>query len=401
MTVPEAPGSLIVLAVPDFLPTLGGTSRQAANLARALGARGFEVIVLTQHIDPSWPQTEMIDGIRVVRLGPSARTGIAMKRFVINVAVWTLARRGSITIFHAIMYPDLAVASTAVGLGNVTVHTWAGLGDATDTLSQGAPSWLKRALAALRRRALRPVHHIVLTPAIEQELFDVGCHNNISVIPTPVDTTRFTPPAPEQRAAARRALGVGPDTIVFVFAGHLRQLKRVDALIDAFKLVVDQLQAESASARVRLFIAGDSRGSLDDQTAALHQQVSRLGLSNDCTFLGAVSDIVPLLHAADAMVLPSDREGLSNSLLEALSCAVPCIAPPSAGGDQVLTEHSGIVPRDNTPTELAAAMLQITDPVVRDRLRAGARPTALAYDVEHIIIQHVWCYANIRAHVHG
>ena len=123
--------------------------------------------------------------------------------------------------------------------------------------------------------------------------------------------------------------------------------------------------------------------------------------SDEFTFLGAVTDIVPLLHASDAMVLPSDREGLSNSLLEALSCSVPCIAPPSAGGDQVLTEHSGIVPRDNTPTELAAAMLKIIDPVVRDRLRAGARPTALAYDIEQIITQHVWCYANIRAHVHG
>ena len=250
-------------------------------------------------------------------------------------------------------------------------------------------------------QTLRPVHHIVLTPAIEQELFDVGCHNNISVIPTPVDTTRFTSATPEQRAAARRALGIGHDTIVFVFAGHLRQLKRVDALIDAFKLVLDTFRAEPDRSPVHLLIAGDSRGSLDDQTAALHQQVDRLGLSNDCTFLGAVSDIVPLLHASDAMVLPSDREGLSNSLLEALACSVPCIAPPSAGGDQVLNAHSGIVPRDNTPTELAAAMLKIIDPVVRDRLRAGARPTALAYDIEQIITQHVWCYANIRAHVHG
>src|SRR3954453_7811467 len=99
----------VVFVVPDFEPTIGGTTRQTANEARALLARGYCALVLTQQIDQSWLGDECIDGLRVVRITPSSRSGFAMKVVDMQVARWLHRHRREIAIVHVVMYPDFAV----------------------------------------------------------------------------------------------------------------------------------------------------------------------------------------------------------------------------------------------------------------------------------------------------
>ena len=139
-----------------------------------------------------------------------------------------------------------------------------------------------------------------------------------------------------------------------------------------------------AGVDARLFLVGDSRADLDDRRAALRAQVKRLGLEDRVEFAGAVPDVRPYLYAADVFVLPSDREGLSNSLLEAMACGLPCVAPASAAGDQVLDPSSGIVPPSNDPRDLADALAHLEDPDLRARLGAGARPAAQHYSLDAV-----------------
>jgi glycosyltransferase involved in cell wall biosynthesis len=388
---------LVVFVVPDFEPTIGGTTRQTANEARVLLARGYDAIVLTQRIDREWPRTETRDGLRVVRVRPSTRGSFAMKLLDARVAWWLWRRRRSIAIVHVVMYPDFAVAAVAARCASRTVMVWAGVGDASDTLTSGPDASRgergRDLLRRIRRRVLvrSGVHHVALTDALADEVAGAvgNGHGRPEVIPTPVDLAANFPPAPGERAEARRSVEVDEREIAVVYAGHLRASKRVDRLIEAVARLRDQGVA------TRLFVVGDSRAELDDCSVALRAQVADLGLDHQVHFTGGVADIRPYLWAADVFVLPSDREGLSNALLEALACGVPGVAPASAGGDQVLDESCGVVPSSADPEALAAAVRTAADPIRWRELSAGARTRASRYSIEAVTGQYERLYARI------
>ena len=377
----------VVFAVPDFEPTVGGTTRQSRNQAEGLAARGGAVTIVTQRLDRSWPRRERIGAVTVRRLGPMHRDATAMKVLVVRLAWWLRRNRRSIDVVQVIMYPDFVLSAWLAGVGDRTVMCWAGLGDATDVLAPtGRP--VRALVRAGRRRVMQRVMHVALTTALHDELTAVGI-DKVVVIPTPVDLDAFRPPDPEERRAARARLGIGDDQFAIVYIGHLRALKRVDRLVDAFAMRVRD------GADARLFLVGDSRADLDDRTAALRAQVQRTGLEDRVVFSGAVPDVRPYLYAADVFVLPSDREGLPNSLLEAMACGLACVAPASAAGDQVLDPTSGIVPPSNDPPVLADTLATLEhDPELRARLGTGARAAAQRYNLASVIDQYDLLYGE-------
>ncbi len=380
------PSRHCVFAVPDYFPSTGGTTRQTHNQAQALLAKGYSVTVLTQRLDRNWAASETLNGIRVVRFGPASRNGWAMKAFVASVGWWLLRHRSRIDALTAIMYPDFAVSALLGGVSNKTVMVWAGYGDATDTL--GPQSLVKRPWVLLRRVALRRGRSVALSHKIADEL--AGCAPELAqtIIPTPINLGDFPQRTEQQKATAREDLAIDGATVLFVYCGHLRRLKRVDTLLDALALLI----TTHANVATRLLIVGGSREDLEDQTDALGQQAVTLGIQDRVTFVGNVGDVRPYLHAADGFVLPSDREGISNSLLEALACGVPCIAPISAGGAEVLNQECGIVTETNAPADLCAAMVTLCDPAERLRLSLGTAQTIAQYEISVVTEKYIALY---------
>ena len=388
--VPPTSARAIVLAVPDYLPSLGGTTRQARNQAFGVRDVGRRAIVVTQRIDRRWPARQRVDRIEVVRLGPSSRHRVAMKWFVARAALWMRRHRHEIDVVNAVMYPDLAVSASLAGLGKTAVVCWAGLGDATDTLGPGRGP-IHRLLVALRRRLLRSVTHVALTPAIRDELASVGVHGRVHVIPTPIDLDRFAPSEPAARERARHDLGLNADDVAILYVGQLRALKRVDQLIEAFAQVRRQRSA------VRLFLVGGSREDLEDRTDELRALAQQHDLGAAIVFTGFTDDVEPYLAAGDIFVLPSEREGLSNSLLEAMASGLACIAPASAGGDQVLTPETGVVPASNHAADLAVSLLElVADPERRIAMGAAASIAARRYSVDAVDAAYHRLYDSLR-----
>jgi glycosyltransferase involved in cell wall biosynthesis len=197
------------------------------------------------------------------------------------------------------------------------------------------------------------------------------------VIPVAVDGAHFRPPSRDERDRARAEFGVGPEFTV-LYAGHLRALKRVDALITAFSGL-------SPDTPARLVLVGGSRGAADDVEPSLREQVQRLGIASSVMFAGVLDDPRPAYWAADAFVLPSSREGMPNTLLEALACGVACVAPPSAGGDEILGRGVGLVPPTNEPADLLAALRTVADDETRGgELRRRGPEHVAAFDVETV-----------------
>ncbi len=105
-------------------------------------------------------------------------------------------------------------------------------------------------------------------------------------------------------------------------------------------------------------------------------------------FPGHVEDIPKLLAEADIFVLPSYREGLPKSLIEAAACGLPLIATDVPGCRDVITDGlDGLLvpPRDSAA--LADAIWKLVeDPDLASRLGANAREKAEAVFDEKLIV---------------
>jgi glycosyltransferase involved in cell wall biosynthesis len=107
-----------------------------------------------------------------------------------------------------------------------------------------------------------------------------------------------------------------------------------------------------------------------------------------------------LLAAADIVVLPSYREGLPKTLIEAASCAKPLITTDVPGCREVVTHGVDglLVPiRDARALARAIARLQ-DDPLLARRLGLAAREKVLAeFDEAIVIARTLAVYAEVMA----
>jgi glycosyltransferase involved in cell wall biosynthesis len=361
--------------VPDFTPAMGGTTTQVGLLSRELASRGHDVRVVTRRRDRSWPASEALESIRVDRIGPAGRGAAADKAAALRLAPWLARRRREVRILQTVMWTDAVPAAAAARLLPRTIVGWGALGDATDSVRAGS-SPLRRSQAGLRRQLLARCEHVVLTAAMQDELLGLGL-DRCTVLPVPLDLRRFRVPSSAERADARASLGLADDEVAIAYLGHLRALKRIDVLVAA----VAGLAAQSIP--VRLVLAGGARGADDDVEDELHEQVRALGLEHSVVFTGVLADPRPVLWAADVFALASEREGLPNSLLEAMACGLACVAPASSAGDAVLHGGAGLVPADAAALRDALRTLAL-DAELRERLGGRAVERAADYDVARV-----------------
>lgn len=147
--------------------------------------------------------------------------------------------------------------------------------------------------------------------------------DRLEFLPTWVDDTVFGPVDAAARTAARAtALGeIGGATTdrIVLFVGRLEAQKDPDLLIDG------AVAAMRADPGLRLVIVGD--GGL---RAAVERRATDSGLGDRIHLLGfrPADAIATLMHAADALLLPSRFEGMPITVLEALATGLPVVATP-------------------------------------------------------------------------
>jgi glycosyltransferase involved in cell wall biosynthesis len=114
------------------------------------------------------------------------------------------------------------------------------------------------------------------------------------------------------------------------------------------------------------------------------------------TFTGRVDAVVSYLWAADVFVLASEREGLSNSLAEAMASGLACIAPEHPIGGEVLGD-AGVVPPDNDPQSLLDALVALADdPARRVSLGAAAAERArMSWSTDAVVDAYERIYADM------
>lgn len=243
--------------------------------------------------------------------------------------------------------------------------------------------------SALKAKLLRPVVRALMNAALG------GNHARL-ILQNPDDVNFFEKQRLLSSSQIRLIPGSGVDCFRFkawdknsneasapmvLFAARLLWDKGIAELIEAARI----LRNEGRVLRFVLAGAPDA-GNPASVSERIIRSWQREGLVQ---WLGQVEDITSLLIEADVVVLPSYREGLPKTLVEAAACARPIIATDVPGCRQVVNhEVNGllVLPRDATSLAQAIARLQ-DNPEFARRLGQAARDKALAEFDERIIIK--------------
>jgi glycosyltransferase involved in cell wall biosynthesis len=136
-----------------------------------------------------------------------------------------------------------------------------------------------------------------------------------------VDPARFSPSM--DRSAARAALGYHDDRPVILFVGALGDRRKgFDTLFAAWRRLCGTADWDAS-----LLVAGSGA----ELAAWKARAASSPEVSGRTRFLGYRDDVPALIAAADLLVHPARYEAYGLAVHEALCCAVPAIAPASAG----------------------------------------------------------------------
>ena len=256
--------------------------------------------------------------------------------------------------------PNVYASLAARGLGIRVINNVSGLG--TAFLASGA---LQRLVSALYRAALHRSATVFFQNPDDRDLFvanrlvDAG---RTALLPgSGIDLQRFT-------VAPRNA--EGPSTR-FLFVGRMLRDKGLRELAEAARVLRSQGQLFS----VALLGATDpaNRSAIGD--AELDSWVAA-GLVER---LGYADDVRPAVAAADCIVLPSYREGLPRSLIEAAAMGRPVIASDVPGCRHIVVNgQTGWLVPARDPVALAQAMRAMIDRSATERAAMGKRARALA-----------------------
>jgi glycosyltransferase involved in cell wall biosynthesis len=169
----------------------------------------------------------------------------------------------------------------------------------------------------------------------------------------------FTPPEPDQVAAARADLG-GADGPAVLAVGRLAEQKGFAVLIDA------AARWQGRDPRPRLAIAG--QGPLAD---SLMRQARAVGVP--VRFLGHRDDVPVLMAAADVIVVPSLWDGQPLAVQEALRSGRPLVATRTGGIPDLTGEDGALLVPAADAGALAEAVLSVLgDHSLAARLRTAA-----------------------------
>ncbi|MDX1979805.1 MAG: glycosyltransferase family 4 protein [Bryobacteraceae bacterium] len=173
------------------------------------------------------------------------------------------------------------------------------------------------------------------------------------------------PPSDGQVAAIRSEWSVRDGEVVLLTPGRLAAEKGLEDMVEALTML-----KRSGHAHFRWMIAGEGplRGRLEELVAAA-------GIEDRVVFLGFRDDISLLLAAADLVVFPSWREGLSIALLEAMAAARPIITTSIGSNREVTREgQAAVLVKPGDVKGLSSAIFELSvDEGRRAALAARAR----------------------------
>ena len=348
----NGPESRIKVAI--LLPTLemGGTERQAIELANRLDRTRFDVTLIALRQQGHLAGLLQNVPLEVIRSQSPISTFFELLRIAKNfdIAQSFLLKTNVYLFFVKLFVPRLKIAI--------------GLRDTMQDRSKFYESIALRLKVGFLHRLAR-----LLSPLSAARVSNSQAGLKISkgkaiVIPNGIDTERFRPD-PDARQRLREVIGSAEGAPVVGMVANCSVYKDYPNFVRAISSVIRKIpEAQFVS-------IGENRTSEGKAAAQLTED---LGLASSMHFVGCRRDVEKLIPGMDVFCSSSVTEGFSNAIAEAMACGVPCVVT-DVGDSALIVGESGIVVRPGCPKELGAGIVRILrlTSAERENLQVAAR----------------------------
>jgi glycosyltransferase involved in cell wall biosynthesis len=361
----------ILYAVPGYKPAyrIGGPILSVAAAAEALVRAGHRVTVFTtnsnldQDLDVPLDQPVDVEGVEVwyFRRTEWIKERLPFVPYLSQSVGFLYAPKMSgqlerlvpqMDLVHThlpFIYPTYAAARAARRFRKPLFYNQRGVFDPARLRFRGLKKRLY--IAAVEKPIMRSATTLIaLTEAEIESYHALGMRVPVQVIPNGIDVSVYRC---EPEGDPESSFGIPEDALVILFLGRLHPIKGADKLLEAFARV------HRRNPRAFLVMAGPDEWNLKEsflrtaRESSIHERV---------LFPGMVSGAgkLDLLARADLFSLPSDAEGFSMAVLEALASATPVLLSPGCHFPEVEEQGVGrISPTD--AASLSSALEQMTE----------------------------------------
>jgi glycosyltransferase involved in cell wall biosynthesis len=359
-------GKKIIMLIPSFYPNkMGGSEMQAFRLSKKLVAQGHEVFVFTIRT-ANLPKYENVEGINVIRVSGNlmiiprgiqflqAKFPFLQKKVKPDIleeygkpndtACFFLAG-----IFSSLCLKEIKRQGIKPSIVQINTVEWVSVSAALLAEKLKLPLLIKDStvnglgklkmmpfIREYRQWIIENAFFVAISSVIKKELLAQGVSDErIFTISNGV----------EIKECLNKRDKVVPDTCLFVGNLYQEPAKGFRFLLDAWSLVVKEFK------NAVLNVVGD--GNINHYK----RLVKAKQLENNVVFWGKQSDTERFYLSNEIFVLSSIREGMSNSLIEAMNYELPCVSTTVSGSTDLITnQKSGLLVEPKNARALADAI---------------------------------------------
>ncbi len=329
----------ILMISAQFVPEIfGGGVQQCLKLSRELIENSYQVTVLTSRSTFKLPRKEDIERIHVIRIWSGTPPQLMGKNIIssfiwfIGCVIWFAWHKQEFDIIHIHQVKFQAFVGALISRW-YKKPALAKIGNPFDLEGLREKSIFGRLLYKTVKKDISIF--VAISTQIEKNL----CNHNLQTgkvirisngVHQPLTFQEIQQKKQEYRLRLFRE-NPEPQFIsskYFLSVGRLSKGKNIFLMISAFMAVA------SKNSFAKLFILGD--GILRKEIEAF---ILKKGMSNHVICMGYVKNVRDYMIAADFFVLPSSIEGMSNSLLEAMSVGLVAISNNISGSADLINNN--------------------------------------------------------------
>ena len=315
----------ILIALTYYRPHYSGLTIYSERLARALVKRGHQVTVLTSRFDPTYPEEEMVDGVRVIRMPVLMRLSKGVIMPSIPFRAWKEIQQADVVNLHLPQLDAAPISVLSRILGKPVVLTY----QCDLQLPKGFIHTLANIGSNMANTVSASMSNVIVTTSrdyAENSNFLMRYGKKIQPVTPPVVLSKVDAEFIEQ---TRQKFGIKPEDKVIGMVARLAAEKGVEYLVRALPLVLEK------EPNARVLYAGQYQDVMGEEAyaAMLAPLIEELG--DRWQFLGLIPDeeLAAFYHLCDVVVLPSTNstEAFGMVQVEAMICGTPAVASDMPG----------------------------------------------------------------------